>query len=281
MKSYPIIFYKIDSNISIYAFDKIDGSCIRAEWMAKKGFWKFGTRRRLLDTNEFLGKAIGLIREKYEKDLSKVFYDNKYGRVLCFFEFWGENSFAGQHEEDEDHTVTLIDVNPFKKGILPPKVFIDLFGHLDIPNVVYQGRVTSSFVEKVRAGTIEGMTYEGVVCKGMKKKLLIMFKLKSRKWIERVKGEYGIGSTLLDRTELTLEGSEGSKRYRQRRFCPNCFSNGSLSPVCKCGTKVLSMPFEAQPPRKKASKSRWRKFFEKWYPNLDFRLYWRGREDGN
>ena len=85
MKSYPIISYKIDGNISIYAFDKLDGSCIRAEWATKKGFWKFGTRRRLLDKSEFLGTAIDLIREKYEKDLSKIFYKNKCGRVLCFF----------------------------------------------------------------------------------------------------------------------------------------------------------------------------------------------------
>jgi hypothetical protein len=232
----------------------------------------------LLDESEFLGKAIGLMREKYEKDLSKIFYENKYGRVLCFFEFWGEHSFAGNHDEDESHTVTLIDVNPHKKGILSPNVFIDLFGHLDIPNIVYQGRVGSSFVEKVREGTIPGMTFEGVVCKGMKKKLLVMFKLKSRKWLEKVKGAYGIGSTLLDRTELVLVGSERSKRYRQRRFCPNCFRNGSLSSVCKCGAQVLDMPFEAQPPRKKASKTRWRKFFERWYPNLDFGYCWKRRE---
>jgi len=280
MKSYPIISYEVDGNIPIYAFDKLDGSCIRAEWTMKKGFWKFGTRRRLLDTSEFLGKAIGLIREKYEEDLSKIFYDHKYGRVLCFFEFWGGSSFAGQHREDEDHTVTLIDVNPFKKGILPPKVFIDLFGKLDIPNVVFYGRVNSSFVESVRESSVTNMTFEGVVCKGMKKKRLVMFKLKSRQWVERVKGEYGIGSTLLDRTELVLEGSERAKRYRQRRFCPCCFRNGSLSSICNCGYPVLDMPFEAQPPRKRASKTRWRKFFERWYPNLDFGFCWKRRENG-
>jgi len=280
MKSYPEIKYKIDGNISIYAFDKLDGSMIRAEWTTKKGFWKFGTRRRLLNENEFLGKAIGLIREKYEEDLSKIFYDNKYGKVICFFEFWGEHSFAGQHDENEDHTVTLIDVNPYKKGILPPWMFINLFGRLDIPNLVYQGKVNNTFVEKIRAGTVKGMTFEGVVCKGMKKKVVVMFKLKSRKWIERVKGEYGIGSTLLDRTELIFEGSKRSKQYRQRRFCPNCFRNGSLSSTCICGEQTLSMPFEAQPPRKRASKSRWRKFFEKWYPDLNFGLCWEERKNG-
>lgn len=274
MNKYPVIEYKVDSNIFIYAFDKLDGSCIRAEWTTKKGFWKFGTRRRLLDESEFLGKAIGLIREKYEKELTRIFYAKKYGRVLCFFEFWGENSFAGNHVEDESHTVTLIDVNPHKKGILSPKVFIDLFGHLDIPNVVYQGKISTSFIKSVRESGVEGMTYEGVVCKGMKKKRLVMFKLKSKKWIERVKAKYGIGCDLLDKTERIIENS---KRYRQRRFCPACFNNGNIASVCRCGEIALNMPFEAQPPRKRASKTRWRKFFEKWYPNLDFGFCWKGR----
>ena len=278
MNKYPLIEYKVDGTISIYAFDKLDGSCIRAEWTAKKGFWKFGTRRRLLDETEFLGKAIRIIREKYEEDLSRIFYANKYGKVLCFFEFWGENSFAGNHVENENHTVTLIDVNPYKIGILPPKIFIDLFGNLDIPNVVYCGKVSFSFIEKVRESKVVGMTYEGVVCKGMKNGLRIMFKIKSKKWIERVKGKYGSGCDLLDKTELMIEGS---KRYRQRRFCPNCFKNGTLSPICVCGNVALDMSFEAQPPRKRASKTRWRKFFSTWYPNLDFGVYWKRRENGS
>jgi hypothetical protein len=271
MKSYPTISYNINSNIFVYAFDKLDGSCIRAEWETKKGFWKFGTRRRLLTDDEFLGKAINLIKEKYEKDLTEIFYLNKYGRVLCFFEFWGTNSFAGQHKEDEEHTVTLLDVNPYKKGILPPNTFIKLFGHLDIPNIVYRGKVTISFIEKIRDHDIPGMTYEGVVCKGMQKNCLVMFKLKSKDWLKRVKGEYGIDSDLLDRTERLLINT---KQYRQRRFCPNCFRNGSLSPICKCGEKVLSMPYEAQPPRRGASKIRWRNFFNKWYPDLNFQDHW-------
>lgn len=278
MKSYPIISYKVDSNIDYYVFDKLDGSCIRAEWSSMKGFWKFGTRRRLLDESEFLGKAIGLIREKYGKDLSTIFYDNKYGRVLCFFEFWGKGSFAGQHDESEEHTVTLIDVNPFKKGILSPKKFIDLFGKLDIPNVVYYGKISPSFIESIRGGKVRGVTYEGVVCKGMAKKRQVMFKIKSRKWIVKVRAEYGSGSNLLDATELLIEES---KRYRQRRFCPNCFRNGCLSPTCICGKATLKMLFQAQPPRKRASKGRWRTFFQKWYPDLNFEYYWNKTAHGN
>lgn len=280
MKTYPKIDYKVDSNIPIYAFDKLDGSNIRAEWNAKNGFWKFGTRKRLLDESEFLGKSINLIREKYHEDLSRIFYDNKYGKVICFFEFWGENSFAGNHEERDNHTVTLIDVNPFKKGILGPKQFLDLVGDLDIPNIIYSGRVSPSFVKDIREGKVDGVTFEGVVCKGMRKKVLVMFKVKSIEWITKVKTKFGhdvsVMADLIDRTELMVENSES---YRQRRFCSNCFRSGSLSPICKCGSSALDMAFEASPPRVRASKTRWRRFFNEWYSELDFINCWNNRKE--
>lgn len=64
--------------------------------------------------------------------------------------------------------------------------------------------------------------------------------------------------------------------YRQRRFCPTCFANGSLGPECNfCGSEPLIMDYDAQPPRKRASKTRWKEFFNEWYPKLHFdRLWW-------
>jgi hypothetical protein len=275
MKSYPTIEYRINRNVTVTAFDKLDGSNIRAEWSAKNGFHKFGARTRLLDPAERpLGEAIDLINEKYSESLSKAFYDNKYGRALAFFELWGPNSFAGNHE-DEKHTVTLIDVNPYKRGILPHMEFRKLFdGYIDIPNILFTGRIGIPFIEAVRNSTLENMTFEGVVCKGVGKKGLVMFKIKSKAWITKVKDAYGHDSELLDRTELIVEDS---KKYRQRRFCPMCFRNGSLSPTCRCGAVTLGMSFDAQPPRKRASKTRWRKFFQEWYPDLDFNFHWRNR----
>ena len=44
MKQYPTIPKTIQS-IDIIAFDKLDGSNIRAEWNPKKGFYKFGSRK--------------------------------------------------------------------------------------------------------------------------------------------------------------------------------------------------------------------------------------------
>jgi len=57
MKEYPSIGKNVVGE-KIYAFDKLDGSQVRAEWNKKKKFYKFGTRTRLLDTNdEYWGEA--------------------------------------------------------------------------------------------------------------------------------------------------------------------------------------------------------------------------------
>ncbi len=279
MKTYPSIDYKVITTIPIYAFDKLDGSNIRAEWSSKKGFWKFGTRRRLLDnTDLILGDAPSLIKEKYEEDLSKIFYDNKWGRVLCFFEYYGENSFAGNHEEDEEQTVTLIDINPFKKGILPASQFIKLTEKVDIPNVLYYGRINATFLSDVRSGKLPGITFEGVVCKGVKGREVKMFKVKTRDWIEEIRRIFHGNTYMLNTLLDSIEEELSDESYRKRSFCTNCFNTGRLSPVCyKCGDVVEPMSYHAQPPKKKASKTRWREFFKKEYPQYDFSYVWKNR----
>lgn len=190
MKSYPSISKDIRHGVYIYAFDKLDGSNIRAEWNLKKGFHKFGSRTQLIDQNNSpLGQSIEIIKSKYEKDLSDIFKKQRWIDVLCFFEFHGPNSFAGIHYHEE-HTVTLIDVNPYKQGILEPSYFIKYFGHLDIPKVLYEGFASSDLFDQVKTSILPNMTLEGVVCKGpndKKMKLPVMFKIKSQAWLDKLK----------------------------------------------------------------------------------------------
>jgi hypothetical protein len=198
MKRYPSIDNRIDTSLKIIAFDKIDGSNIRAEWNQKQGFYKFGTRKRIIDENDFhLGKAVTLIRKKYAKDLDQIFRRHKpiqrFQRgAVCFFEFYGPKSFAGQHVENDQHDVVLFDVSPFNAGLLPPDEFVQIFGKLDIPRVLYRGQLTQKFIDSIRNSTLEGMGSEGVVCKARnpsKKKTAqpIMFKIKSDDWIGKLK----------------------------------------------------------------------------------------------
>src|SRR5580700_353575 len=84
------------------AFDKLDGSNIRAEWDRKKGWHLFGSRRRLLDgSRPLLGQAVGLILDGYGDGLAKVLVDDPAFQgtqeATAYFEFLGPHSFAGQH----------------------------------------------------------------------------------------------------------------------------------------------------------------------------------------
>lgn len=189
MKEYPSIEKMIRFGEKVYAFDKLDGSNIRSEWCKKNGFWKFGTRTQLIDIHDSLwGQAPKIINEKYAKDLHDIFVKNRFDKVICFFEFWGKNSFAGTHA-DEEHYVTLFDISVHKKGILPPPFYLDLVGHLDIAKMLYYGNANQPFAEQVRQRQLEGMTFEGVVCKGQIERpgLPMMFKIKSLEWTARLK----------------------------------------------------------------------------------------------
>ena len=191
MKHYPSISKEIRHDVEVIAFDKIDGSNIRAEWNSKKGFYKFGTKNQLMDINSKpFGIACPMIKDKYEAELAKVFKEYNWKDAICFFELAGPSSSFGQHNFEERLDVTLIDVNPYKQGILFPEEFVTLFGHLDIAKVLYRGYVTTELFDKVKQSTLEGMSGEGIVCKAASEtgaKMPIMFKIKSKAWLEKLK----------------------------------------------------------------------------------------------
>src|SRR5262249_60404212 len=100
MKEYPSILSAADLlarsegylGRPFVAFDKLDGSNIRAEWDRQKGWHLFGSRRRLLDPSQpFLGQASRLILEGYSDALARVFSDDPaLGRpqeAVAYFEF--------------------------------------------------------------------------------------------------------------------------------------------------------------------------------------------------
>ena len=201
MKSYPSIEYwnKGLFDNQVYAFDKIDGSNIRCEWSKKRGWYKFGTRKQIIDEkHEQFGEAVSIFMEEYAQGLENVFKEDRDLRnamsFVVFCEFFGENSFAGDHKDEDEKYLVLFDVNQYKKGFIPPKEFINKFKHLGTPRVVYSGSYTKVLVSRVKEN--EFNLKEGVVVKGIRRTKkgadnIWMVKIKTNDWLKKLKETKG------------------------------------------------------------------------------------------
>lgn len=189
-----------------YGFVKYDGSNIRAEWSKKRGWYKFGTRKCMIDASDpIFGRAVPVFKEKYGDSLEKVFASEKtfFGvqSVVVFAEFFGTKSFAGMHfPDDTKWDIVLFDVNLHKKGMLGPKEFIDLFGHLPVAECIFQGNLGEELIQNVRKEVLNCESKyelktevpEGIVCKGDKGHNLWMAKIKTERYKEELKKRYQV-----------------------------------------------------------------------------------------
>lgn len=209
MKAYHSIEKNYQDYIGQFAFgfNKIDGSNFRAEWnrkLSKKsrftnGFAKFGTRNEMIKnaSNPFC-EAIDIFKEYFSESLDKIFIDNKTFRgidtITVYLEFFGKSSFAGQHSWDEQHYLSLFDVFMYKKDFVKPSDFLDIFGHLGTPHIVYQGILDESIIKDI-VSNIYGLP-EGVVFKGVIDKKVWMTKVKTQQWLDKVRTLYGINNNI-------------------------------------------------------------------------------------
>ena len=162
MKTYSTIPHYNNQKSSYYFFDKLDGSNIRVEWTRKNGFKKFGTRTRLLGEDQgILYSAKSLFLDKYADDLNKLFLKNRWDKVTIFSEFLGPNSFAGVHDEKDQHDIVIFDINIYKHGLIPPKDFIRLFDNIHTAEFLTYGSATYSFIDQVKNSELTGMSLEG------------------------------------------------------------------------------------------------------------------------
>lgn len=201
MKQYPSIEKKTISGKHCYLFDKLDGSNIRAEWVKKhKKFFKFGSRTQLLDEMHLtLGECVPLIKSLEER-CSEIFLKERFEKVICFFEFYGPNSFAGTHVDSDKKEVRLIDISVHPKGIVIPKEFLRLTEKLPRAELLYEGVLNQEIIESIKNGTLPGMTFEGVIGKlnSGRPGLPDMFKIKSEAWKTKLR-EYCKGDENLYR----------------------------------------------------------------------------------
>ena len=159
------------------AFEKYDGTNLHWVWEVELGWYAFGTRRSRFDFDrmgiaEFnaahpgLEEAPDIFKRDFCSQLESVFRENQdyhCAEITVFTEFFGANSFAGMHKQDDRKQLVLFDVET-DRGMLPPERFIKDFRGLNIARVIYRGKLTGKFMDDIRSGKYS--VNEGVVCKG-------------------------------------------------------------------------------------------------------------------
>jgi hypothetical protein len=196
MKAYPSI-PRTFRDFEAYVFDKLDGSNLRFEYSRKGGWVKFGTRTRLFDeTDDVFGPAKSLFLNTIADSLANVLTGLRTERALVFAEYWSPNTIGGvQHKVPaSEKTLTVFDLELYKKGRVHPADFRKILED-KVPTARFLGihNWTRGFVERVRVGDLEGITFEGVVGKasGYRGNEIVMVKAKTQAWIDAIKERYG------------------------------------------------------------------------------------------
>lgn len=197
----------------IWAFNKLDGQNFCVKYSTKrKEFGPYGSRKRVVDEgDEQFGKTVEFFKNSNIPNELKRLVDENSGKkglfngvqeITFFFEWYGENSFAGFHQEGDEMHLALIDIDIKKKGYIEPKDFYDIFGNneiIEIPELIYKGKLTNDFIKSINENdwTDENCQYpsvkEGVVCKRstiMKGQKMPKVKFKTKWWLNELHKKY-------------------------------------------------------------------------------------------
>ncbi len=195
MKAYPSIPRQPKGKArarSMHLFDKIDGSNLRFEWSRPDGWFRWGSRHRVIDeTHAVFGPAFGLFRATFADAVERVARAERWEALVAFVEFAGPQSLGGQHAPDDPKSLTLFDVAPYRRGLVGPTRFLELFAGLPTPRYLGEHPWDDELVARVRRGELEGVTFEGVVGKAGDGHDLVMAKAKTEAWVARILERYG------------------------------------------------------------------------------------------
>jgi hypothetical protein len=187
MKQYPSIPSAGKEVFDAYIFDKLDGSNLRFEWDRKLGWHKFGTRHQLLlETHPTFGIAIKMFLDTLASPLEQIARQKAWTNYTVFCEFWGQNSFAGFHEASDPKKLSLIDVQVYKRGLIEPQEFLELFVSLETPRFLGIHRFDADFAQIVKLNQLEGISFEGIIGKQGSGHQRLMQKAKTQAWLDRV-----------------------------------------------------------------------------------------------
>ena len=199
---------------TVWGYNKLDGQNFCVTYRPKKGeFGPFGSRTRAVDENDIqFGGAVNLFfktDKNYPEILSKIVDENSgkncvfngVDEITFFFEYYGENSFAGKHQEGDEMHLALIDVFLKKKGYIEPKDYENLFRNtkIEMPDLIYIGLLNSDIVEKIQNNdwtqpdAVFPNVKEGVVFKRstlLKGQRRPSVKVKTKWWLEKLHSLY-------------------------------------------------------------------------------------------
>ncbi len=218
MEIYPSIPSRLPDKYfgkEFYWFPKYDGQNFRAEWNNKKGWYKFGSKNKLVDsTDKYWKKAIDLFMGTTGSYLDKYLKNKGNRSCIAFCEYWGRSSFAGVHALEKEMYMTIVDLKIDKKGFVAPCNFYPMIDELAYetkycdPNcITFNDVYNEERIEAVSKGALyldvpeqsleyvkysgQPCTFEGVIGKRMEGNQLIMVKLKTNAWREQIKATFG------------------------------------------------------------------------------------------
>lgn len=196
----------------VWGFNKLDGQNFLATYKPKKGeFGPFGSRTVGVDENsEQFGDTVKWFKNStYPEILKRIVKENsgKKGifngieEITFYFEWYGENSFAGKHQEGDEMHLALIDVFLKKKGYLEPEKYYDLFkmSGIEIPSLIYRGALDSTIINLIKGNdwtqpdcampsVKEGVVFKrSTLLKGQRRPSV---KVKTKWWLEKLHSMY-------------------------------------------------------------------------------------------
>jgi hypothetical protein len=204
MKAYPSIPRQPkgkQGDRRMHLFDKLDGSNLRFEWSRRDGWFRWGSRHQVIDeTHPSLGGGFALFRERLAEPIERVARTERWDALVAFAELFGPGSLGGQHVAEEPKHLVLFDVAPYRRGMIGPARFLELFGTLDVPAYLGELVWNDELVARVRRGELPGVTFEGIVGKAGDGHSLVMAKAKTDAWVRRILERYGEaeGRTIVD-----------------------------------------------------------------------------------
>jgi hypothetical protein len=176
----------------MHIFDKLDGSNLRFEWSRRDGWFRWGSRHQVIEeTHPILGGGFALFRERLAEPIERVAHTERWDALVAFAEFFGPGSLGGRHVADEPKRLALFDVAPYRRGLIGPARFLELFGTLDVPACLGELTWNDELVARVRRGELPGVTFEGIVGKAGDGHSLVMAKAKTEAWVRRILERYG------------------------------------------------------------------------------------------